>query len=196
MQSTFNKAILQIDQENALDPNLTVVGGKEFPKELLYSQRMTEILFSIYPNPSDELQIAVRAQHIKRWAISRKNYPMDRVGYFQWRNDLKDMHADTVSKILQDLGYQAPFIERVAFLIKKKNLKKDTETQMLEDTACLVFLQYYMKDFISKHDDDKVIDIIKKTWRKMSETGHDSALKLSYSDRGMTLIKKALDIND
>jgi len=192
MPSQFETALDLIDQENALDPNKVMVAGKEYPKELLYSQRMTEVLFATTSKPTEELQIAIRAQHIRRWAITRKNYPMDRVGYYRWRNDLKTMHAEVVSQILEKVGYTEKFIDRVAFLVNKKDIKKDSETQMLEDVVCLVFLQYYMEDFIAKHEDEKVIGIFRKTWKKMSPQGQETALKIKFSSRSEGLIREAI----
>ncbi|QLE01954.1 DUF4202 domain-containing protein [Galbibacter sp. BG1] len=188
----FNQAIEKIDRVNAQDPNTENYQGKEHPKELLYSQRMTETLLSFEPQASKELQIAARAQHIARWKIDRNTYPMDRVGYLKWREELKKMHAQLTSEILQDVGYDDDFIDRVSFLIRKKMLKKDDETQTLEDVICLVFLQYYFEDFAAKHPDEKIVDILQKTWGKMSEKGHKAALKLPLDPKSLSLIKQAL----
>ena len=62
----------------------------------------------------------------------------------------------------------------------------------MEDVVCLVFLQYYFEDFAAKHEDEKVIDIVKKTWAKMSAEGHEAALRLPLSPESLRLIKAAL----
>ncbi|MEJ4087104.1 DUF4202 domain-containing protein [Galbibacter orientalis] len=191
-QPNFKEAIEKIDRANAQDPNTETYQGKEYPKELLYSQRMTETLLSFEPNASEELQIAARAQHIERWKIDRNSYPMDRIGYLKWREELKKMHAEITADILNEVGYDDSFSERVSFLIKKKLLKKDEETQTLEDVVCLVFLQYYFEDFADKHSDEKIIDILQKTWGKMSDKGHKAALKLPLNNKSLSLIKQAL----
>ncbi|MEL4307564.1 DUF4202 domain-containing protein [Joostella sp. CR20] len=191
-QPNFKQAIEKIDRANAQDPNIETYQGEDFPKELLYAKRMTETLLSFAPNASEELQIAARAQHIERWKISRDSYPMDRVGYLKWREELKNMHAETTATILKEVGYSDEFSDRVSFLIKKKLLKKDEETQTLEDVVCLVFLQYYFEDFAEKHSDEKIIDILQKTWGKMSEEGQQAALKLPLKDKSLSLIKQAL----
>ncbi|WP_417444743.1 DUF4202 domain-containing protein [Joostella sp.] len=191
-QPNFKEAIEKIDRANAQDPNTETYQGKAYPKELLYSQRMTETLLSFEPTATEELQIAARAQHIERWRIERNSYPMDRVGYLKWREELKKMHADVTSEILKEVGYDNEFSERVSFLIRKKMLKKDEGTQTLEDVICLVFLQYYFEDFSDKHSDEKLIDILQKTWGKMSNKGHKAALKLPLSDNSLSLIKRAL----
>lgn len=190
--SKFENAIRRIDAKNAKDPNIEVYKGQEYPKELLYSQRMSEKLLQFKPQVSEELQIAARAQHICRWQYPRDNYPMDRRGYLKWREDLKRIHAEITADILKEVGYGKEFIDRVSFLIKKKLIKKDVESQIMEDVVCLVFLEFYFEDFAAKHDDEKVIDIIKKTWAKMSAEGHEAALQLPHSEKSQNLIKKAL----
>lgn len=188
----FQQAIKAIDKENSQDPNRELVEGKSYPKELLYSERMTRQLLLFEPKASKELQIAARAQHICRWKSPREDYPMDRIGYLKWREDLKKMHAKLTTNILEQSDFEKDFIDRVQFLIKKKLIKKDEETQTLEDVICLVFLQYYFEDFASKHKDEKVIDIIQKTWLKMSQRGQAEALKLPLNDKTLELVGRAL----
>ncbi len=186
-------AYLLIDHANANDPNTTSIAGTLIAKEVVYGLRMTSTLLHFMATPSAALQLAARCQHICRWEIPRNEYPMDRTGYLKWRTDLKKFHANKAAEILEKVGYDQEIIDRVAFLLQKKQLKRDTETQILEDVICLVFLEFYYEEFMSKHTDEKVIDILQKTWKKMSEKGHDAALALSYSDRGLALIKKALN---
>ncbi|WP_053978042.1 DUF4202 domain-containing protein [Mangrovimonas xylaniphaga] len=188
----FQEAVALIDEENSKDPNLEVFNGLEYPKELLYSQRMYEKLLDFRPDASEALKIAAKAQHICRWKIARDEYPMDKVGYFNWRNALKDFHVEITSGILKSVGYNDEFVARVADLILKKRLKKDEEVQTLEDVVCLVFLQYYFDAFSEKHSEEKLIDILQKTWRKMSEQGHQTALNLKLSSRSLELVQKAL----
>lgn len=188
----FESAIILIDKKNSEDINTYQVHGLEISTELVYSQRMSQKLLQFKPDASEELQIAARAQHIGRWKIARDEYPMDRVGYLKWRETLKKMHADMTADILRQVGYDDEFVDRVSFLINKKLIKKDDESQTLEDVICLVFLEYYFEDFAEKHDDAKLIDILQKTWVKMSTKGHDAALKVSFSEKNLSLIKQAL----
>ena len=188
----FETAIALIDKKNAEDPNTYQVAGFEYAKELLYSQRMTRKLLQFEPNASKALQIAARAQHICRWQIARNEFPMDRVGYLKWRETLKKMHATTTGEILQQVGFDDEFVERVKKIILKKLIKKNEESQALEDVICLVFLDYYFDEFAAKHSDEKVVDILKKTWVKMSDKGHQAALKLPFSDKSLALVKQAL----
>ncbi|MBC3759936.1 DUF4202 domain-containing protein [Hyunsoonleella sp. SJ7] len=188
----FETAIALIDKANSEDINTYQVAGMEYPKELLYSQRMTRKLLQFEPNASKALQIAARAQHICRWKIPRDEYPMDRVGYLKWRETLKRMHADLTGDILKQVGYDDQFADRVKAIISKKLIKKNEESQTLEDTICLVFLDYYFEEFAEKHPDEKIIDILQKTWKKMSNKGHEAALKLPFSEKGLALVKQAI----
>ena len=190
----FQNASAWIDAENAQDPNSEIYQSNSYPKELLYSNRMYERLMSFHPNATEAIQIAAKAQHICRWKMPRESYPMDRVGYLKWREDLKKFHAITTVKILKKAGYLDGFCARVSFLIEKKLLKKDAETQVLEDVICLVFLEYYFDAFVQKQDREKIKKIILKTWNKMSEAGHQEALKINFSDANLQLIKESLDL--
>lgn len=190
----FQNASAWIDAENAQDPNSEIYQSNNYPKELLYSSRMYDRLMDFYPNASEEVQIASKAQHICRWKMPRESYPMDRVGYLKWREELKKFHAQTTAEILKKAGYSQAFIDRVSFLIEKKLLKKDAETQLLEDVICLVFLEYYFDAFVQKHDREKMKNIILKTWNKMSEAGHQEALKINFSDANLQLIKDSLGL--
>lgn len=193
MQPTrFEIAIALIDKANSEDVNIYKVAGVNYPKELLYAQRMTRKLLQFEPNASKALQIAARAQHICRWKITRDEYPMDRVGYLKWRETLKKMHANLTADILKQVGYDDQFTDRVKAIILKKLIKKNEESQTLEDTICLVFLDYYFDEFAEKHTDEKIIDILKKTWVKMSNKGHEAALKLPFSEKSLALIKQAI----
>jgi hypothetical protein len=190
----FQNACSWIDAENAQDPNHEIDQSQSFPKELLYSNRMYERLMAFEPNASEAIQIAAKAQHICRWKITRESYPMDRVSYLKWREDLKKFHAKTTAEILEKAGYPQEFIDRVSFLIEKKLLKKDAETQLLEDVICLVFLEFYLDPFVQKHDKEKLKNIILKTWNKMSDKGHEEALKINFSATNLLLIKEALGL--
>jgi len=188
----FETTIALIDKKNEADVNTYKVAGIEYSKELLYSQRMTRSLLKFNPNASKAVQIAARAQHICRWKIARNEYPMDRVGYLKWRETLKKMHADLTAEIMQQVGYDAEFVSRVKKIILKKLIKKNEESQLLEDIICLVFLEYYFDEFAEKHTDEKVIDILQKTWVKMSEKGHEAAMQIAYSEKGLALVKEAI----
>lgn len=187
----LKRAFEAFDAYNVKDPNQETHAGALYPKELLYARRMTERLSLYAPEVPDYVQLAARCQHIGRWEIPRKSYPMDRKGYFQWRNELKEHHAKIAEGILRDCGYDDATIDIVKFLLLKRELRKNPDTQLLEDVICLVFIQYYLEDFAAQHEEDKVIDIIRKTMKKMTNRAIQAAGELPMTDRVKALIGKA-----
>ncbi len=193
----LEQVIRLIDEANREDPNVEVAEGREWPKEYLYSLRMSDMLERFAPDADEVGRIAVRAQHIQRWKSPRSDYPMDRKGYHLWRTNLYKFHADTVAKLMEQVDYDPETIERVRNAVGKKNLRDNPDTQLVEDIAGLVFIEHYMQDFADKHpeyDEAKWIDIIRKTWRKMSDRAHEFALsgKLKLPEKLVPLIRKAV----
>jgi len=188
----LGSAFRAIDEANRKDPNKVLFEGVKWPVELLYGRRMTACLDTYFPGQAETLQLAARAQHICRWQIVRSDYPMDRKGYYAWRNKLKLFHGEKAGEILREIGYEEASIERVKALLSKKGLKKDAEVQLLEDVICLVFLQYYFESFAAKHTEEKLVSIVQKTWRKMSPKGHEFALQLEFPPHLLALVQKAL----
>lgn len=188
----FREAIERFDRANSEDPNIEMYENKEFPKELLYAQRITRWLERLDPNASQKLHLAARSQHIRRWEIPRSRYPMDKRGYYMWRKTLGEFHAHKAEQILEDVGYDAETITGVKSLLKKEHIKTDPEMQVLEDVICLVFLESYFSDFSKQHDKKKLHRIIQKTWKKMSPKGHKVALELELPEESKSLIKSAL----
>ncbi|HEY4134340.1 MAG TPA: DUF4202 domain-containing protein [Alphaproteobacteria bacterium] len=190
----YAEAAARLDAFNADDPNRLTVDGRSVAKELHYARRMSHWLDRLAPGAAEALRLAARAQHIGRWTSPRSDFPMDKAGYHRWRRALYAYHADTAGKILAEVGYDAAMVARVGALLRKENLKGDSEMQALEDAACLVFLENFYTDFSRQHDDEKVIDILRKTWKKMSPAGHAAALDLAKAlpeDR-LKLIERAL----
>ena len=188
----FSRAIEAIDAANAADPNKIVHEGAEEPKELVYGRQMSGWLIRLNPEAPEALRLAVRAQHIRRWEVPRTDYPEGRMGYLKWRKDLQDFHATAVAEILEACGYDAETITRVSALLHKEKLKSDKDSQALEDVACLVFLEHYFAEFAAKHAEDKLVQIVKQTWRKMSPRGHEAALGLTFPPDVQRIVEKAL----
>jgi len=186
-------ALEAMDQANAQDPRHSLdAQGQAHPTELLYARRMSDELAAFCPQASEALQLAARAQHIERWRIPRQDYPMDRAGYLAWRTALKAMHAQRAGEILAQAGYESPMIDKVGALLRKEQMKRDPECQTLGDVVCLVFLRYYLDEFAQGKSEDKLIDILQKTWRKMSSAGHAAALALPFTAEQQALLHKAL----
>jgi len=178
-QSTYEVARALIDAANSADPNQVAADGKEWPKELLYSERMSDMLERYAPNADDAMKLAIRAQHIERWKSPRNAYPMDRIGYLKWRKDLYKIQANRAAELMLQAGFDEAEIERARNAVAKKNIKGNPDTQLLEDVTDLVFMEYYMLEFVGKHPDyteEKWVEIIQKTWNKMSGSAHQFAL--------------------
>lgn len=188
----LSEAIARFDAANTEDPNQEMIDGRERPKELVYAERMSAWLDRLAPDASDVVRLAVRAQHIRRWSIPRDSYPMDRAGYRKWRIDLGTFHAETAGEILRDVGHDEETVTRVQSLLRKERLKADPEVQLLEDVACLVFLSHYFADFAAKHDDAKLVEIVRKTWRKMSTRGQAAARGLALPADLEAILARAL----
>ena len=196
-QKKFEVAVELIDAANSEDTNLEISDGKELPKELLYSHRMSDMQQRYAADTDDAMKLALRAQHIQRWKYPRNEYPMDRKGYHLWRTNLYSFHADTVAALLLEAGYDDEFIKRVKLAVSKKSLNSNLDTQLLEDVSALVFIEHYMLAFVEKHpeyDEDKWILIIKRTWNKMTEKGHAFALSgsIKLPESLIPLIQKAV----
>jgi len=177
----FARAIARFDAANAEDPNRESVAGRERPKEVVYAERMTAMLDRFLPDAPEVVCLAARCQHIQRWKIPRADFPMDRIGYLQWRKRLNNFHARMAGDILRDVGYDETTIARVGSLLKKEALKADPEAQALEDVVDLVFLEWYLADFVAKHDhydEAKFTDILSKSAKKMSARGREAAWTL------------------
>jgi hypothetical protein len=190
--SRLDEAFRQFDEANAEDPNTEMVDGKPLPKELIYAQRMSARLAAFAPDAPETVKLAARAQHIRRWEVPRDSYPEGRAGYLKWRTDLYKRHADLAAGIMRDVGYEDETVERVRTLLRKRGLKTDPDVQLMEDVICLVFLEHYFHDFAPKHDAEKLIPIVQKTWNKMTEQAHEAALQLDLAPNDLAVIQQAL----
>lgn len=191
-RSRLQQVLALIDAENKQDPNQQQVDGRIWPKEYLYSVRMSSKQAEFAPEASELLQIACRAQHIKRWHVARASYSMDRAGYKRWRTDLGAFHGDLTAQLMARVGYSTAEQEQIKDLLLKKQLKRDPEVQTLEDIICLVFIDFYLADFSTRHSEEKLLDIIRKTWGKMSAAGQAAALNLTLTPAVQALVGKAL----
>lgn len=177
-KARLEAVIAAIDAANARDPNHVQVDGQERPAELVYGQRMTEVLGEFAPDASEALQIASRGQHIERWTSPRSAYSQDRAGYLKWRSELRRFHARRLGEIMALHGYAPADIDYVSELVRKERLQANPEAQTLEDVVCLVFLKHYLRQFMAKADPQKLGTILRKTMAKMSAAGRAQMVNL------------------
>ena len=188
----FDRAIATIDAANADDPHRLVVRGQERPKELAHAELVTEWVRKLRPDASEELLLAARAHHVRRWEIPRDSYPDGRAGYLKWRRALHDLHAGVAGDALAEAGYETDVVERVQAIIRKRNLARDPEVQVLEDALCLVFLETQFDALAGRLDAEKMDDVVRKTLAKMSDAGKELALTLDLGDEERAALERAL----
>jgi len=188
----FEAAINAFDRANAEDPHLLSAAGGDHPRELLHAQRLSAWVERLAPGASEALRLAARCQHIRRWQIPRNSYPSGRVGYLQWRTQLARFHAETSTRILEEQGYEPELIDAVRRINLKQGLHSNPDTQTMEDALCLAFLEFEFSEFCAKYPAEKVIEVVQKTWKKMSAKGHELALTLPFSPASLELVKLAL----
>ncbi|KAH8597053.1 glutamyl-tRNA synthetase [Bisporella sp. PMI_857] len=206
LATPLSQALTIIDQAHRLDPNIHA--PTSLPYELYYAQQMTNYLNlhteapsdSIGAIPSPFLRIACRAQHFRRWEVPRSSYPTGKAGYLNWRTFLKKRQAEQVKQICLEVGYKEEEAESVARLMRKEGLgkSKPDEVQILEDVACLVFLDDQFEGFakdggsVGEVEEEKMVGILQKTWAKMGKRGQELALKIDMGDECKRLVQKAL----
>ena len=120
---------------------------------------------------------------------------MDRPGYLTWRRSLYVKQAERARELLVSAGISATEAAEVVTWVSKTGLKTNPGTQALEDAACLVFLENEIAAFAAQHAEyprQKFVDILRKTWRKMSPAAQQAGLKLDLPPAIAELVHEAL----
>ncbi len=188
----FERASALIDKANAADPVTIEVDGRALPKELTHARMLTQWVKRLLPQPSEELLLAARAHHIRRWESPRDGFPAGRRGYLRWRRDLQRRHASHARAILEEVGYDEAAIARVERLIRKETARSDAEGQAFEDGLTLVFLETQLHDFAARTDPAALEEVIRKTWRKISPAAREHALHADLDPADRARIERAL----
>lgn len=191
-RTRLQRALDAFDQANAEDPERLLVDGQARPRELVDAERLSSWVARLSPNASEALRLAARCQHIRRWQIPRSAFPNGRVGYLQWRTQLGRFHADTAAALLREAGYDQPLIDEVRRINLKQNLHSNPDSQTIEDALCLAFLEFEFEQFRTKHPLDKLLEIVRKTWKKMSPRARELALGLKLSEASLAIVQRAL----
>ena len=187
----YNDALKLIDKAHNEDPAYVTIDGNKVSDEFLYSERMLNQLLAYYPDSNPFIKLSAKCHHLKRWEVDRKLYPMDKQGYFNWRRVVAKHQLNIAKEILTKAEFSEEEIDKVISCLKKENIKRIPEAQIIEDVACMVFIQFYLEEFAKPHQDDKVIDILYKTMLKMSDPGIETCKKLPLSNKVAHLVKKA-----
>ena len=194
-ESRFERAIAAIDAANADDPFTLTVDGQALPKELTHAEMMTRWVRELEPGASEELLLAARAHHIRRWMVPRSAFPAGRTAYLRWRRALHAVHAELTAAILEECGYPRRSVERAAALVSKAELLQagDAEAQTLEDALSLVFLDTQLEPILDQLDERQLRRTLGRTWRKMSPRGRAAAKRLALSERALATFAHLVD---
>lgn len=189
---SYHQARQLIDTAHAADPHRTVEGHAA---ELVYADRMEGWIERLQPNATALLRLAARCQHLERWSVPRASFPLDKSGYHAWRRSLYLKQSERARALLREGGIDDAEASEVATWVSKSGLKTNPGTQALEDAACLVFLESEIEAFAAQHAGyprEKFVDIIRKTWKKMSPRAQELAMELNLSEGIAALIKDAV----
>ena len=197
MHDRFARACALFEQAHREDPEVVEHQGERVPAAVLYHRRVAAWIDRLEPAASEPLRLAARCQHIRRWRVPRDTFPSGPTGYKQWRARLAQLHAEQSAEILTQVGYDAGAIECVRGLLIKKGLRSaadGADVQILEDAVCLTFLEQRLDAFAAEHEEEKAVDVLRKTWAKMGERGRAAAQELlpGLSPRARGLIERAL----
>jgi hypothetical protein len=189
---SYARARELIDAAHAGDPKKTADGR---PAELVYADRMEAWVGRAAAEPTELLRLAARCQHLERWSVPRATFPEGKAGYLKWRQSLYRKQADRARELLVQAGVSAAEADAVAVWVSKTAMKTNPGTQALEDAACLVFLENEIGDFAAQHTDyprEKFVDIIRKTWKKMSPRGQELAKTIPLPPAIGALVTEAI----
>jgi hypothetical protein len=185
----YDAAVAAIDAANAEDPNTVEVRGRSLPLALAHGQLATEWITQLVADPDEQLMLAARAHHLRRWELRRDSYPAGRPGYLRWRRDQKARHAADIVAILEPCGYEPAEIQRVQQLLRRESVDG---TQAVEDAACLVFIETQLGSVAERLDHDLMLDVIRKTARKMSPAGLALVSSIPLGESERELLDEAL----
>jgi hypothetical protein len=181
-----------IDSAHAADPTRAIDGRAA---EFIYGERVAAWVVRLVPDASPLLLLAARCQHLERWLTPRATFPEGKVGYLTWRRSLYVKQAERARELLLAAGVTANEAAEVATWVSKTGLKTNPGTQALEDAAVLVFLENEISTFAAQHADyprEKFVDILKKTWRKLSPAAQHAATNLALPPAIAELVRAAL----
>lgn len=184
-----------IDAAHSADPARAADGRAA---ELVYAERMEMWIAKLDPAASALLRVAARCQHLERWSVPRASFPAGKAGYLNWRRSLYTKQAERARALLLEAGVGANEAAEVATWVSKTGLKTNSGTQALEDAACLVFLENEISAFAAQHADyprEKFVEILQKTWRKMSPRAQELARALALPPAIAALVRDAIGAN-
>lgn len=192
LSERYEAAAAAIDAANAADPTAVIVRGEELPLALAHGRMAAAWVQRLVVDADETLLLAARAHHLRRWEVPRTTYPEGKAGYLRWRKDQKARHAEDVAGLLLAAGYETNSIERVQALVRRDHLAADAGAQAVEDAACLVFIETQLASMAPRFDHAHLLEVIRKTARKMSPAGLAAVDELPIGDSERELLAEAL----
>jgi len=189
----FQRVVAAFDALNDEDPVRENDAGIARSRLVVQAERLARWVERLDPAPSEALRLAAHCQHLERWKIPRTDFPEGRVGYLRWRTRLGQFHATRAAEVMRQEGYDEDVISGVDAIVRKQGITQNADVQTMEDALCLVFLEHELDAFIEKYPDEgKAVDVLRKSWGKMSARGRDAALGLPLTGRAKALVGRAL----
>lgn len=191
VSSAYDRARELIDRAHEADPSRLADGRAA---ERVYADRMETWVARLVPEISPLLRLGARCQHLERWQVPRTSFPEGKPGYLAWRRHLYTRQADRAQALLEEAGVPTDEARELHAWVSKSGLKTNAGTQALEDAAVLVFLENEIEDFAARHTDyprEKFVEILRKSWRKLSPTAQQAASNLPLSAPIAELVREA-----
>ncbi len=192
LSSRLAAAAAAIDVANEQDPTRVTVRGESLPLALVHGRLAAEWVADLHPDADESWSVAARAHHLRRWEVPRTDYETGRAGYLRWKRDQRQRHARDVATLLGPLGYDGAEIERIKALVRRDQLATDPGAQAVEDAACLVFIETQLAEVATKLDRDHLVEVIRKTARKMSPAALAAVARIPLADVERDLLTTAL----
>ena len=192
----YTRARELIDAVHGADPKRAPDGR---PAELVYGERVESWVACLVPDARPVLLLAARCQHLERWTVPRNSFPEGKAGYLKWRQSLYKIQAERARGLLLAAGVPAAEADEAVTWVSKSGIKTNAGSQALEDAACLVFLENEIQDFAAQHAEysrEKFVDILRKTWKKMSPHAQQAALGLDLPPAIGALVREAVAAAD
>jgi hypothetical protein len=192
LSERYATATQAIDAANALDPTRVSVRGVSLPLALAHGQYAAEWVAELDPTADELVLLAARAHHLRRWELPRSDYEPGRAGYLRWKRDQRQRHARDVADLLTPLGYEADEVALVQAWVRRDHLATDPGSQLVEDAACLVFIETQLADVAGKLEHDHLVDVIRKTAKKMSPAALAAVSRIPLGASEQALLAAAL----
>jgi Domain of unknown function (DUF4202) len=192
MNERYDAAVAAIDAANQGDPTSVLVRGSMHPLAHAHGLLAAEWVSELHPDADETWLLAARAHHLRRWELPRNEYPTGRAGYLKWKRDQRKRHAHDVGELLTAVGYDQTTIERVQALVRRDNLASDAGSQAIEDAACLAFIETQLADVATKLDRAHLIDVLRKTAKKMTPLGVAAVARIPLGELERSLLAEAL----